>query len=180
MSITDELREWAGRSLYYKERRDELTAIADRIDKEHAEAVADALQLRGGEDRWVKLPVDADGVPIHVGDEMEYIEKVGAIYGKRYFGKVETMSYERFDTILRWEVDGEPPSDLCHVKHDSWERIIGDAANLVRGDNESVVELVERCRRLEVKHEHHRRAAGMHRHGDMAVRERNQDCVHSE
>ena len=39
MSITDELREWAGRSLYYKESRDELTAIADRIDAEHKAAL---------------------------------------------------------------------------------------------------------------------------------------------
>ena len=39
MSITDELREWAGRSLYYKERRDELTAIADRIEEQHRKAL---------------------------------------------------------------------------------------------------------------------------------------------
>lgn len=38
MSITDELREWAERSIYY-EKRDELTDIADRIDERHRKAL---------------------------------------------------------------------------------------------------------------------------------------------
>lgn len=84
MNITDELREWAGRSLYYKERRDELTAIADRIDEQYSRtcrALDSAWSATSHEvleqaidelsDEWVQLPVDADGVPIHVGDEMD-------------------------------------------------------------------------------------------------------------
>ena len=38
MSITDELREWAGRNIYF-ESRDVLTDIADRIDAEHRRAL---------------------------------------------------------------------------------------------------------------------------------------------
>lgn len=58
---------------------EELLKIADRIDREHermwreltidAEPVTDESMAEHG---WVKLPVDADGVPIHVGDVMEW------------------------------------------------------------------------------------------------------------
>ena len=55
--ITDELREWVKR-LYTPnsgELKLQAERIADRIDAELAE-------------RYVALPLDADGVPIHVGD----------------------------------------------------------------------------------------------------------------
>ena len=62
MSITDELRNWAegnalcaGMSL--RTARDQAIAIADRIDAELVE-------------RYVALPLDADGVLISVGDRM--------------------------------------------------------------------------------------------------------------
>lgn len=106
MSITDELREWA--KIYWTyphENAAYVTAIADRIDILHKQAVdkahadgernglqqarsasedyrrgyekgmadgldvgfADALAEQG----WVRLPVDADGVPIRIGDVLE-------------------------------------------------------------------------------------------------------------
>lgn len=80
MSITDELREWASSELSYKTRFDELIAIADRIDAEHEEAIQQALIGEGGvpatdenmaECGWIRLPVDADGVPIRVGDVVD-------------------------------------------------------------------------------------------------------------
>lgn len=62
MSITDELRSWAARELaswkMARERFDALTDIVDRID----EAIAN---------EYVRLPKDADGEPIHIGDVME-------------------------------------------------------------------------------------------------------------
>lgn len=60
MSITDELRKEArgfGRYVYTSPQADCLTAIANRIDAE-----------------MVELPKDADGVPIHVGDVMEWCD----------------------------------------------------------------------------------------------------------
>ena len=52
MSITDELRAWAARELagwkMARERFDELTAIADRIDAEHEEAIQQVLMGEGG------------------------------------------------------------------------------------------------------------------------------------
>ena len=85
MSITDELREWASANLSYKSRYDTLIAIADRIDQVHEEAVA-AARSNGVTEygsmvarEYVKLPVDADGVPIRIGDRMENGERVARI-----------------------------------------------------------------------------------------------------
>lgn len=85
MSITDELREWAhGFTDLYVSNERQLLAIADRIDEQydrtcmaldsawsatsHAvlEQAIDELS-----DEYVKLPVDADGVPIRIGDELD-------------------------------------------------------------------------------------------------------------
>lgn len=86
MSITDELRKWL-KSLYTPNSatvKDEGEHIADRIDAEHEQQCAESW-MRGhdawaaidrgdemAERGWVKLPVDADGVPIRVGDVMEF------------------------------------------------------------------------------------------------------------
>ena len=76
MSITDELRKWAGGSTISSWTAEPLTAIADRIDAKHEKACAEAYG-NGVESvalpdltAYVKLPLDADGVPIHIGDEM--------------------------------------------------------------------------------------------------------------
>lgn len=75
MSITKELREWA-KTKCFEWRANEILAVADRIDAEHEKQVTDAF-TKGAIDgidmaehsiEYVKLPVDADGVPIHVGD----------------------------------------------------------------------------------------------------------------
>ena len=88
-SITDELRAWSKEHLS----RSSILAIADRIDAEHEAKVSywqgasykdgyiegfagaddwlgqheDAMAEHG----WVKLPVDADGVPIRVWDVLD-------------------------------------------------------------------------------------------------------------
>ena len=100
MSITDELRSWVARRLagwkMLREEHDELTAIADRIDAEHEAKVSywQGASYKDGYDEgfasaddwlaqhedamaehgWIRLPKDADGVPIHVGDEVEEID----------------------------------------------------------------------------------------------------------
>ena len=90
MSITDELREWA-RGLFNVNIRETLIAIADRIDAEHERQCAESW-MRGhdawaaidrgdemAEHGWIRLPKDADGEYIHVGDVLtdgEYKFKV--------------------------------------------------------------------------------------------------------
>jgi hypothetical protein len=95
-SITDELRKWGYG--FCGDTHDVVTDIADRIDAEHQKALDEwkaehgqmwlkgykechAELLEGNETLasdlercgWVKLPVDADGEPIHIGDVMENI-----------------------------------------------------------------------------------------------------------
>ena len=83
MSITDELREFAPHLDLGKVAlagwKEGLLAIADRIDAEHQKQVTDAftmgvidgIDMAEHSTEYVKLPVDADGVPIHVGDVMD-------------------------------------------------------------------------------------------------------------
>ena len=142
-----------------------ITAIADRID-EQAERESEAAWRRGyerGEDEaefedldglrkevqadWVPLPKDADGVPIRIGDRVRIgrteFEAIG-------FGNV-TCDEETYGVFMQRE-SGEyewfNARYLRHVQPDSWERILDDAVRLSRGDNDAVMELVERCRRL--------------------------------
>lgn len=146
MTATDELREyaagWRDRSCYKH-----LLAIADRIDEQHFVKVERLEKYRAAVDamlkEYVKLPVDADGVPIHVGDELTNGEDLPA--------KVRCMVLDESG----WMVStrelrgyGVPPATLRHHQPDSWERIMDDAEKLARGDNAAVMELVERCRRL--------------------------------
>ena len=88
MSITDELRKWGYG--FCGSTYEVVNAIADRID-EKADEEATRKYLAGFDEGfasaddwmnmnendlskhgWFKLPVDADGKPIHVGDVMEY------------------------------------------------------------------------------------------------------------
>ena len=64
-----------GHTVNCSDNRIALVKIADRIDAEHEGACAEAygngvmsVPIAIDESQWVKLPVDADGVPIHVGD----------------------------------------------------------------------------------------------------------------
>ena len=99
MSITDELRRYAANwdGWFYDDKDGGLinaigyipvhsthvpkviNAIADRIDKQHAEerdkayneGVYDGIDADKNAMGYIKLPVDADGVPIHLGDVMD-------------------------------------------------------------------------------------------------------------
>lgn len=46
-----------------------LLAIADRIDAAHEEALSQAY-MDVSDSEWVRLPKDADGEPIHIGDKL--------------------------------------------------------------------------------------------------------------
>lgn len=82
MSITDELREWASVEVPYKYGH-QLIAIDDRIDAEHEMATSEfwakvnavpATDENMAEHGWMRLPVDADGEYIHIGDVMAYAD----------------------------------------------------------------------------------------------------------
>ena len=153
-SIADELREYVNSNSepYYGGCAGgvsirELLEIADRIDEQHAVKVERLEKYRAAVDamlkEYVKLPVDADGVPIHVGDEMD----VGIVFaiGDEGVFMVENGFSGKYDVEC---FDGF----ACHhVQPDSWERIIQDAVEtgFTDPDNEHLIgKLVERCRRL--------------------------------
>lgn len=153
MTATDELRKYVKTSCQNIvggsrcSGMKKILAIADRIDAEYAKAVErarmDGIDATFG-NGWVKLPVDADGVPIKLGDIVNEFE-------------VRRLVLIDKDT---WDVEdrfGEPfnPSTLHHTVPDSWERIIRDAIaeGFERTDVSAPCEvendvLVERCRRL--------------------------------
>jgi len=98
MRITEELRtfayEWGG-ILGHDDGKKELLAIADRIDAEHVRQQEDFIdETLGGlikmtdekmaENGWVRLPKDADGEYIHIGDVMEGYGKTIEVVELRY------------------------------------------------------------------------------------------------
>jgi len=104
--ITEELRtfayEWGG-ILGHDDGKKELLAIADRIDEEHDRQQEDLIdETLGGlmkmtdekmaENGWVRLPKDADDVPIHLGDVMDGVDKYDSL--KKVMGEVVTISFD--------------------------------------------------------------------------------------
>ena len=143
MSITHELRMYACMvARAWKEDGEELTKIADRIDSELAE-------------RYVSLPLDADGVPIHVGDKL----KDDAM--RKSDGEVHRLMLENDGWYVGFSSGGWTLTRLHewhHQKPDTWEQIIDDAEALARewfntdmSENEHAVgldALVARCKAL--------------------------------
>lgn len=168
--ITDELRECMRTATrFYEDMRnpyndrerlsiaeDELTAIADRIDDQHeAELQAEYINgyhkaLEEVKDGYIKLPVDSDGVPIHVGDRIKIIggeDGTAAAIELTEGGWSVSMRPTGWDTPTLFSAE-----TVRHVRPDSWERIIEDAMHAFLSDDSEVEpnvnELVERCRRL--------------------------------
>ena len=91
MSITDEMRAYANEADWNDWKADKLArdlrAIANRIDAEHERLkqelpytidmvpITDETMAEHG---WVRLPVDADGKYIHIGDVMEWVRYEGS------------------------------------------------------------------------------------------------------
>ena len=154
MSITDELRKYAkGYETLVNHR---LLEIADRIDAEHKRAIGyvdDRDPETMEENGWVKLPVDADGVPIHIGDMLNIenndreceVAELTFKYGGRWFVSIDYCGGFYPDL-----------TDCRHVQPDTWECIITDALKFAGNGGvpvgarfaDYVGEFVERCERL--------------------------------
>lgn len=127
MSITDELRKYARQAFEETFADTELWKIANRIDASYRVALEKlAAQLDESSDMrefcerlsqaatnredvtlfgvdYVALPMDADGVPIHVGDRVENNERVmrivltdGSWEPSVYIGKLPNVLHEHF------------------------------------------------------------------------------------
>ena len=138
MSITDELRKWAEDNTL---RDRELTTyppqhvvhgvletllhIADRIDAEHERIthnLTDALHkqedaTRELDEKSVLLPVDANGVPFHIGDKVDSDHyEDGTIIGVHYFRAPNGVVYEEIAVQPNgWDVaTWRDPEEYAH------------------------------------------------------------------
>ena len=135
MSITDELRD-AIDALTTQVRKkdgslicwlepspDDFYAIADRIDVEHEDSIVtqyDSL-CANIENTHVKLPVDADGTPIHMGDVMECCVPWG---GENPFEvrsmRIDSAGWELYDRLG----DRCYPNNTYHYKPPTVEDLL--------------------------------------------------------
>ena len=130
-----------------------LSAVPDmvrkneRLDKENAELKA---MLSAGGDEWMRLPLDADGVPIRFGDTVWYIG-IDVDIAKDYPLKVDGFVMVPCDLGTFIETQECPskaiaPESLTHKQPeppDSWEKLEEDVMKattcLYFGDVESTV-----------------------------------------
>ena len=92
---------------------DAINELADNIEAEVAE-------------RYVALPLDADGVPIRVGDDMETL----MVGHEGDHSLVEWVSL----TASGWDVDGEPPTNMRHYHEPTVEDVLREMlAEIVEG-----------------------------------------------
>lgn len=157
MSITDELRGWYSERVFMANGWHELDAIADRIDAEHEQLMAEQFESltfdmkpmtdeKMAEHGWIRLPEADDGMPIRVGDVLQHHPQ-----GLKF--KVKELIFNGDDWFVSF---GEKPSVFnitaySHYQPDTWERIIEDAVRLgfTDPDNESLaLKLVARCKTL--------------------------------
>jgi hypothetical protein len=160
MSITDELRKYAEEN-ECKSYCKLLTAIADRIDAEHERIthnLTDALHkqedaTRELSEKSVLLPLDADGVPIHVGDKVSFITTVVWTVTQLRYANGSWQVGCTFENCMNYY----HPQTIRHVKSDSWEQIIMDALKegydrkelfLMSESRISTADLVARCKAL--------------------------------
>lgn len=111
-----------------------------RLEKENAELRDELDDWKGNAegfqpDAYMKLPLDADGVPIHIGDTVWYIG-VDVGIAKDYPLKVDGFVMEPFDFGIFIETQefqhkAIAPESLTHEQPepaDSWEKLEEDAS----------------------------------------------------
>ena len=144
MKSIEKLREYA----YSGSIKDgELWDIVDAIEQELAE-------------HYVKLPVDADGVPIRVGDMLcvryqkppKEVAGFGVLDGEPFVVWYDTGLSRGTKALTLKEGGGGWDSlssiDAHHVQPDTWERIISDAIGMTIYSNIDMERLIDRCKAL--------------------------------
>lgn len=130
MSITKELRDYmlSNSPADY----DAFSTIVGRIDEEHEREVTMACGKAVAElgskvaREYVKLPVDTDGNPIRLGDDMYYVND------RSHHGPVEVMTL----TNDGWKVERDEPSHLRHWDRSTVEELLLDFSDKVLDSNQ--------------------------------------------
>ena len=97
------------------------------LEEENAELRAKLEAFIQSDDSYMKLPLDADGVPIHIGDKVNVDGDAMTVLGYRLYGK------ELFLVVKDGGSDNvysPKPSRVRHFKpalSDSWEKLENDA-----------------------------------------------------
>ena len=149
MRITNELRRFA-RDMDFELT---LAPIADRIDAEHEAQVADAFETRNSDenlesDGWIKLPVDADGVPIRIGDKV--VDPDGCTFDVGFIYLNSSDTWTVGDDCAQWSA-----SKYHHHKpKPTTEDVLRELLDMwcSESDNRNASELVsEYAKRLQLK-----------------------------
>ena len=132
--ITDELREW-GESRAMASTKETRRAIADHIDAEHEMATSEfwqkinavpATDENMAERGWVRLPKDADGEYIHVGDVMECTEPLHPDVPKVFTVQRISLESDRW-TLVAYPASYRPES-CRHHKQPTVEDVLQEFA----------------------------------------------------
>lgn len=125
-----------------------LTDLCDNIDAIHRSLEQENERMCKAQDDYIKLPVDADGVPIHIGDWIinpdisNQKQKVTSITPDSVYWWGEGGCHWRYSHLVR------------HYHPDTWESIIEDAREYELNIGGSYLwknksdDLVARCKTL--------------------------------
>lgn len=104
----------------------------ERLKKENAELKAELADWKGNAegfqpDAYMKLPLDADGVPIRIGDKMDIDGDAMTVLGYRLYNGTLLLIVKKGESDLTYT---PKPSEIRHFKPepaDSWEKLEKDA-----------------------------------------------------
>ena len=116
-----------------------LSAVPDmvrkneRLEKESADLRAELDDLKGNAegfepDAYMKLPLDADGVPIRIGDKVNVDGDAMTVLGYRLHNGTLLLIVKESGSIITYS---PKPSSVRHFKYvppDSWEKLEEDAS----------------------------------------------------
>lgn len=138
---------------YFHHNCDIYEKVVERAEMEYARLLKHCEkqrdELSGRNAAWVRLPENDDGEPIRPGDR--------CIDGDGDEIEVYKLTLMEVCGALEWRIWAKngalypEPSELVHVKSDSWAKIINDAMGLdpTRPDNDRRLrDLLDRCERL--------------------------------
>ena len=99
------------------------------LEEENAELRDELEALIQSDDSYMKLPVDADGVPIRIGDKMDVDGDCMTVLGYHLFNGELLLMMKKMESDIA--IYTPRPSDVRHFKYappDSWEKLEEDAS----------------------------------------------------